>query len=417
MKHKTIVTDQKIVRQLNKVAILESVRQRPEGVSRAEVARLTTLSRATVSAIVDELLSDGIVVESGTAKSRGGRRPTLLQLNSKAGWVIGIDIGATHLRVLVADSRGGVLAQSESEFDIAAGPEDGLDLVDKLMEGTVQKAGRSLEPVTAIAVSVPGPVVADAGMVVAPPIMPGWDGYPIRRRLQERWKRPVYIDNDAALGALGEWTFGGGQGVSNLAYIKIGTGIGCGILIDGKIYSGVVGTAGEIGHVTIREDGPPCRCGNYGCLEAMAGGRAIALRAQQAVGAGQRTMLADLGHGHEISARDVAEAARQGDAVSQQLLSDAGRHIGSALASLVNLLNPGLVLIGGGVVGAGRFLLDPIHEAVAARSMRASYEATRIELASLGDLSIVLGAAALALSHTFQNYVNSGHVRQAVQTH
>jgi predicted NBD/HSP70 family sugar kinase len=219
--------------------------------------------------------------------------------------------------------------------------------------------------------------------------MPGWDGFPIRERLAQKWGRPVFVDNDADLGALGEGTFGAGRGEPNLAYIKVGTGIGCGILLDGHIYRGVHGTAGEIGHVTISEDGPPCTCGNYGCLEAMAGGRAIAQRAQLAIKAGQRTALTTLNHNGEVSARDV------------------GRHIGGALASLINLLNPGLVLVGGGVAGAGEFLLNPIRAAAQERSMRAAFQSTRIELATLSARSVIMGALSLAMTQTFKSYVEA----------
>ncbi len=404
MATKKTATDPKIVRQLNKTAILEAVRDNQQGISRADAARLTVLSRATVSSIVDELLTAGIVREWGIAASRGGRPPTLLRLNPDAGYVIGIDMGASHARVVVADLLGKIVAEAESPMSIAGGPEACLSLVYPLVDSVLAKINCGFESVKGIGVGVPGPVVVSRGMVSAPPIMPGWDGFPIVERLQSRWHKPVALDNDADLGALGEWAFGAGQGISNLVYIKIGTGIGCGMVFDGQIYHGVLGTAGEIGHVTISEDGPPCKCGNYGCLEAMAGGEALAQRAQLAIKAGQPTVLAGK---TDITARDLAEAALAGDLVSQQLLGDAGRHIGSAIASLINLLNPGLVLLGGGVVGAGKFLLDPIGEAVKARSLRSAYNATRIEVAALGRHSTAMGAVSLALTEVFQYYVNN----------
>jgi len=390
---------------MNKAVVFDVLRLNQDGISRADVARVTELSRATVSAIVDELLEAGLVREARVGASRGGRRPTILELNPESGRVVGIDIGANHIVVAVADLRGHVLAECELPFDIAGGPQVGLEHVSSTIEKMLVEAKCEQESVKAIAVGVPGPVVAKMGAVAAPPIMPGWDGFPIQKQLRERWGRPVFVDNDADLGALGEWTYGAGNREPNLTYIKIGTGIGCGILIEGKIYRGVLGTAGEIGHVTISEDGPPCTCGNYGCLEAMAGGRAIAQRAQLAIKAGQRTSLAAINQGREVSARDVAEAAKEGDSISQQLLNDAGRHIGSALASLINLLNPGLVLIGGGVVGAGDFLLSPIRQVVSERSMRPSLQATRIEVAALRSKSTVMGAIALALTETFRGYV------------
>ena len=396
-----------IIRRLNKAATFNAVRDNHNGISRADVARVTGLSRATVSAIVEELINADLVREARIGASRGGRRPTILELNPDAGRVVGVDIGATHLIVAVAGLSGRTLAECEAPFDIAAGPTVGLEQVSLAVERMLQKAGCSWSDIVTAAVGVPGPVVTKLGMVVAPPIMPGWDGFPIRQRLQQLWNRPVFVDNDADLGALGEWTYGAGKGESNLAYIKIGTGIGCGILLNGEIYRGVLGTAGEIGHVTISEDGPPCTCGNYGCLEAMAGGRAIAQRAQLAVKAGQRTSLAVLSVEREVTAHDVAMAAKEGDAVSQQLLSDAGRHIGSALANLINLLNPGLVLVGGGVVGAGDYLLNSVRTAVNERSMRPSLQATRIDVAALGRRSALMGAVSLALTQTFRGMLRS----------
>jgi glucokinase-like ROK family protein len=396
--------EKKIVRQFNKDTILDLVRWAPEGISRAEIAQRLGVSRSTVSAVVDGLIASGLVFERGAGVSRGGRRPIVLEINPDAGRVVGVDIGATHLVVVVADLRGRVLAETETRADIARGTEVTLHEVFTQVDAALRSADCRFGEIDAIGVGVPGPVIAARGVVSSPPIMPGWDDFPIRQRLAEHWRKPVTLDNDADLGALGEWTFGAGRMEKSLVYIKVGTGIGCGILLDGQIYHGVLGTAGEIGHVTISEDGPPCTCGNYGCLEAMAGGRAIAQRAQLAVKAGQRTLLARKPF-DGITARDVAEAASSGDAVSQQLLSDAGRHIGSALASLINLLNPGLVLIGGGVAEAGVYLLDPIHEAVRQRSLRASLQATRIEVAALGRRATPLGAVSLAITETFRRHI------------
>lgn len=387
---------------MNKDVVLEFIRRTPGGISRAAIAQAMDVSRSTISAIVDELIANGLVLERGAGASRGGRRPIVLQINSEAGRALGIDIGATHALVTLADAQGHILAEAEAALDIAQSPETYLHHVYGLVETCLQHAHCALDDVKTIGVGVPGPVILDKGIVSAPPIMPGWDGFAIRERLQEKWTKPILLDNDADFGALGEWAYGAGQGESNLVYIKIGTGIGCGILLNGQIYHGVLGTAGEIGHVTITEDGPPCTCGNYGCLEAMAGGRAIAQRAELAVKAGQRTMLANVNHGRAITARDVAEAAQAGDVVSQQLLGDAGRHVGSAVASLINLLNPGTVLIGGGVMGAGEVFMNAVRQAVNERTLRSSLRAVRLEPAGLGRRSTVLGAVALAVTHTLR---------------
>jgi glucokinase-like ROK family protein len=406
--------DRNIVSQPNKDAILDVIRRDPEGVSRAEIAKRLNISRSTVSTIVDDLISSGLVLERGAGVSRGGRRPIVLGVNPDGGRVVGVDMGATHLLVVVADLCGRKLFETEAPWNIASGPQKCLKQMRGLVGLALDNAQCGLADVGAIAVGVPGPVVAAQGIVSSPPIMPGWDGFPIRGQLREHWLLPVVVENDANLGALGEWVFGAGRGESDLAYIKIGTGIGCGLLLGGKVYHGILGTAGEIGHVTVSPDGQPCKCGNYGCLEAMAGGRAIAQRAQMAVEARQPTVLADLPADREITAHDVALAAQAGDVISQQLLSDAGRHIGSTLASLINLLNPGLVLVGGGVAESGDLLFAAIQDAIRQRGLRASLQATRIARAALGRYSVSMGAVALALDVAFQAYTRAraGRLRQ-----
>lgn len=394
--------------------MIDLIRKSAEGISRAGIAELLRVSRSTASIIVDDLINSGLVVERGAGVSRGGRKPIVVEINPGAGSVVGVDVGATHILVVVADLLGQSLAEVEVPLTIAEGPVIGLPKIYAAVDEAVRAAKQRWGNVTAVGVGVPGPVDINRGLVSAPPIMPGWDGFPILQSLEDRWRKPISLDNDADLGAVGEWSFGAGQGESNMAYVKVGTGIGCGILIDGQIYHGVLGTAGEIGHVTISESGAPCTCGNYGCLEAMAGGRAIAQRAQMAIRAGQRTCLSEI-TGRELSAQDVAQAATVGDVVSQQLLSDAGRHIGSAVASLINLLNPGLVLIGGGVAEAGDYLLAPLQATVHERSLRASMQAARITRAALGRRSTALGAVASALTQTFQSYIEPDATRRIYQ--
>lgn len=401
-----------IVKQPNKDVVLDMIRRSPEGISRAEIAESLSVSRATVSAIVDRLIASGIVLERGAGVSRGGRRPIVLQLNPDAGRVLGIDLGATHLLVVVSDLSGHVLVEAEKQLDISDGPEVCLEQVRRLVDELLSQRAVTWEQIWAVGMGVPGPVITAQGMVSYPPIMPGWDRFPIRQHLESLWHKPAFVDNDADLGALGEGTFGAGRDESHLAYIKIGTGIGCGILLDGKIYHGVLGTAGEIGHVTISPDGPPCKCGNYGCLEAMAGGRAIAQRAKLAVAAGQPTMLAHRNHERPLTDQDVIQAARAGDPLSQQLLSDAGRLIGTALASLINLLNPGLIIIGGRMATAEDLLLEPIREAVQQRSLRASFQAARIVPAALGRRTTALGAAALAIENGLRLALYQSHSSQ-----
>lgn len=408
---KKLAVAPEFMRELNKALILNLVRQE-RTLSRTDIARRTRLSRSTVSTIVSELIEEGWVAECGTGKSRGGRRPILLAFNYQAGYVLGIGAGATHLLALVTDLDAKILAQIERPFDAAEGPQTGLPAIASIGQDCLDQAGIEASQLIGVGVGVPGPLDFQKGTIVAPPIMPGWSGIPVREQLQEALKAPVYLDNDANLGALGERHYGAGRGLDNLAYIKIATGVGCGLIIDGTIYHGQSGAAGEIGHVTIDEEGPPCKCGSYGCLEAMVGGPAIAQRAMMAIEAGQPTILAESISNGRLTAQDVDRAARQGDQLSQQLFRTAGRLVGIAVADVINLLNPGRVIIGGGVSQAGELILESLRETANQRSMRAAIGSADIVQAQLGRLSTALGAVALVLEETFRSPARdflSGH--------
>ncbi len=257
--------------------------------------------------------------------------------------------------------------------------------------------GISISEIMAVGVGVPGPVIKDAGMVMSPPIMPGWDRYPIRQTLEEAWGCPVSLNNDAELGALGEWAYGAGRGEKNLAFIKVGSGIGAGLIINQQIYGGTTGSAGEIGHITIEENGPLCTCGNHGCMEAFAGGNAIAIQARKMVQTGKRTLLSNIPL-ENITAREVAESARRGDLPSQEIIMRAGTFIGIAIAGVVNLFNPSAVIIGGGVAQAGDLLTTSIRQAVRDRSLHASEQSVHITTAMLGQRSSLIGATVQAIN-------------------
>ncbi len=385
------------VKNLNKLVLLEHIRLSRGGISRAELARRIGRSRAAVSTIVNDFLRQGILIEVGQGASAGGRRAVLLQLNPARGYLIGVDLGVTHYGLLITDLAGQVRYEVSRPWQIADGPRPCLDAVRQLVQESLSAAGVPLQAVLACGVGVPGPINIRLGGVVNPPVMPGWDGYPIRAELEGAWNCPVYLENDANLGALGEWTFGAGRDTEMLVYIKVGSGVGAGVVYQGQIVRGETGSAGEIGHVTVLADGPRCRCGNQGCLEALAGGQALAAQAAEAVQSGVATQLSLLAPPEQLTAREVGLAARRGDLVAQQLLSQAGRYLGLSVANLVNLLNPGLVVVGGGVAQVGDLLLDPLRQTVRRRTMAALRDTVRITSASLGRRSTALGAIALAM--------------------
>jgi glucokinase-like ROK family protein len=394
------------VKNLNKHVALDLIRFSPMGISRIELSRELGLTRAAVTAIVNDLIVAGLVRETNGGTS-GGRRPINLEINPKSGLVVGVDVGATHVTLILADHLAKVIDETNAPLDILQGPNVCLAYVDNLFKSWLEKMGIEISRICTAAVGVPGPVVSGAGMVSGPPIMPGWDRFPIRQWLQEAWGIPVSLGNDAEFGALGEWAYGAGRGEKNLAYIKVGTGIGAGLLIDGQIYRGSTGSAGEIGHITLEENGPQCTCGNHGCLEALAGGRAIAQKAAQAVRRGERTSLTEVSPLDMITARDVITAARKGDHLSQRLVQEAGYYLGTAIASMVNLFNPSMVVIGGGVAQVGDLLLDPVRKTVKQRSLLVASRAVNITAAVLGRRSSGMGAVAQAISMSLHRVAES----------
>jgi glucokinase-like ROK family protein len=393
------------VKSINKRMILDMIRFTPGGISRAEIARQIFLTRAAVSSIIDDLEVIGLVDETETGSATVGRRPILLAINPNFGYIVGIDMGATHLGLVITDFSAHVLEEIEHPFSVADGPLSCLSKVDGYLSELLTRLKLNINQITAVGMGVPGPVVADVGEVSSPPIMPGWDEYPIRKHLEELWHVPVSLGNDAELGALGEWAYGAGRAEANLAYIKVGTGVGAGLLLNGQIYRGTTGSAGEIGHITIQENGPLCTCGNYGCLEAMAGGLAIARKAREAIEAGKRTQLSAIPP-DKILAVNVAAAAQRGDLVAQQIITEAGSHLGIAIASLVNLFNPGMVVIGGGVSQLGDLLLEPIRKTVMERSLNSAARAARITSAVLGRRASSIGAVVQAINLSLDRLVD-----------
>lgn len=385
------------IKSFNKHAAIDLIRFAGKGISRSDIAEELGLTRAGVTIIVNDLLESGIILETNSRSTPSGRPPVALELNPEYGLVAAIDMGATHLSVAVADFSARIIQETEHPFRIDNGPEKCLREVSQTLEVIVEKCGIKIKDLAAVGVSVPGPVVTDAGMVMAPPIMPGWDRFPIRDTLEKLWKVSVTINNDADLGALGEWAYGAGRGERNLAFIKVGSGIGAGLIIDHQIYVGSTGSAGEIGHLTIDKNGPLCTCGNYGCLEAFASGSAIEIQAQKLVESGKRTLLTKAGE-NRISVSDVADAARRGDLAAQEIIKRSGTFIGIAIANLINMINPSIVIIGGGVAQVGDLLTGPIRQEVRERSLRASEHAVRITTAMLGRRSSLIGALVQAIN-------------------
>ena len=361
--------------------------------SRVELADRLGVSRTTVAAEVGRLGELGLAHERGQAASRGGRRSTLVDLADGIRFV-GIAIGATGMSVGITDGRLAVLAQRNVPCDLTKGPEPVLAQALGQVRELLAELGIA-RPVGA-GVAVPGPVDFHRGVPVSPPIMPGWDGYRVSEVVARELGCPAVLDNDVNAMAMGEQHAGVARNAKDFLFVKLGTGIGCGIVIDGKLYRGLNGCAGDIGHIRIEEFGPMCACGNTGCLEAFAGGAALARDATAAARSGRSevlaAMLADKG---TLTAADVALAVAQGDAHSVQLVRDCGRRVGQVLASLVSFFNPGMIVVGGRVTGLGHSLLAEIRGVTYRRSFPLATGNLPIVLGELGEATGVIGCARL----------------------
>jgi glucokinase-like ROK family protein len=384
------------------VTILDEIRL-GRSTSRSELAARTGLSRAVVAQRVGELIERGLISERGRGASTGGRPPRRLVFRADAGHVLVADLGATGIDVAVTSLDGRVLGHIDEPVDIAAGPELVLARVETLFDQLLAGVRGLPGPTWGIGIGLPGPVEFRTGRPISPPIMPGWDGFPVRERFGDRYRAPVWVDNDVNVLALGEWRAGIAVGHIDVVVIKVGTGIGAGIIANGRLHRGARGAAGDVGHVQVVDDPSiVCRCGNVGCLEALAGGAAIARDGEAAArdGRSQRLRLVVDERGR-VTAADVAWAAGFGDPVAVALIQQAGRRVGAVLATAVNMLNPSLVVVAGGVARSGDLLLAAIRETVYRRSLPLATRDLQVRASSLGSLAGVIGASSMVLDELF----------------
>jgi len=374
---------------------------RDEGaVSRAELGDRLELTRPRLLAEVERLVAAGLIAEAGMAASRGGRRSTLVELHPRLRFAA-VDLGASSIDVEVTNGRLEPVATYRETADIRSGPKAILQRVNELLAKA--KTDGVYEKLDAVGIGVPGPVSFRDGVPVSPPIMPGWDRYPVRELLAREHGCPAVVDNDVNIMAIGERHGGVAHSVDDFLFIKIGTGIGCGIHLAGDVYRGVDGCAGDIGHIQVDSHGPVCSCGNTGCLEALFSGSALARDALAAARNGDSPALAErLTANGEIVARDVADGAAEGDVTCIRLIRDGGRRVGGVLATLVSFANPSMIVIGGGLAQLGHILLAEIRSVVYRRSLPLATGNLPVVLSELGSRAGVTGAAVLASDTAFE---------------
>jgi predicted NBD/HSP70 family sugar kinase len=371
-------------RRISRDAVLAMLREYG-GVSRAELVERTGLSRPTVSSIVAELQEAGLVDEAPepTASDGVGRRPALLRLNRNAGAALGIDFGKRHLRVALGDLGHELLAERREELAFDHPAEAGIDHAAALVDELLAEARVRRDSLVGAAMGLPGPVTGPKGELGSSTILPGWVGVRAAEAMSARLGLQVTVDNDANLGALAEWTQGAGRGCDTLVYVKVSTGVGAGLIVDGQPFRGATGTAGELGHTVVEPNGRICRCGNRGCLETLVGSQALLDELRPSLG--------------EISVADMLRAAEAGDLACRRIINDAGTAIGGALATLCNLINPERIVVGGELADAGEMLLEPARVALGRGAIASAAAAAELVSGVLGERAEVLGAVALAL--------------------
>lgn len=368
-------------------------------ISRAEIARLASLSRSTVSEIVSEILPLGIVTQIGEGLSRGGRRPIVLEFQDDACVILGVEMGATHVVVALTDLRGRVLTWESREHPVRTDPPGTRLLIAHLCQACLAASAGAGRPLVGIGVAVPSPMDPAHPDRLSTIVLPAWKARLGLEDLARHYGVPLMVDNDANLGALAEHWWGAGRGVDDLAYIKVAMGVGSGHVIGGEIYRGATGVAGEIGHLSIDSQGKPCICGLRGCLVTLVGGPALVARAAELGAEFPESRLA----GKKITVFDLENAALADDALALKVAQEAAAHLGRAIAGLLNLMNPSLVIIGGDLARLGDLLLDPLRETVKSRTLVSSVAAAEIRSSDLGERAIAMGAATMVLKATLED--------------
>lgn len=396
------------------MANISDVESRREGVTNEPLARIldliirgrartrpalieqTGLGRTVVVQRVEQALELGLIEDTGSVASRVGRAPRKLSFRAGVGRILVSVYGARRVELGITDLMGNVLASQAEEWDISLGPERSMQFTSERFDEMIAELGREV-PIWAAAIGVPGPVEFASGRPVAPPIMPGWDGYDIRGWVEDRYGLPVWVDNDANLMAMGEYLHGD-HDAEDLLFVKVGTGIGAGIIAGGEIQRGSNGAAGDIGHIATAGSEIPCRCGQLGCLEATAGGWALVRDAEVEAREGASKWLAErLEHrGGVLHLDDIVEGVRGGDPICVQLVTGSARAVGESLATVVNVVNPAVVAIGGSLGRTGDTFLAPAREHVFRRTAPLASRSLRVVASSLGQRQGIIGGASLA---------------------
>jgi len=392
------------LKEINRSKILNLLRSHGS-LSRTELARISGLNNKTITNIINYFLSKQIVISTGLTKSGEGRRKEHLKINSNRYYSIGIDIGASHISTTLIDLEGNILCEKTYSFRFGL---RGSIILEKMMSLTQQLFDESavdMKRILGIGFTAPGFFDKEMGIWNLAFNIAEWNTVPIKDILSNNFHTDIYLQDCSRSMALAELWYGEGKDLDNFILVDIGQGIGLGIVINGFLYEGSNLKSGEIGHLIVDPDGRRCTCGNYGCLESVASGTAIAAIVQEKIKAGVSSKVVDLVNDHidEISAIDVVEAANMNDSLSIEVLKYAGENLGKAISYIINLFNPGLIVLGGQLSKAGAYLIDPLLSTVKKSTLPNLFNDVSIKMSKLGHLSASLGAATIVINDKIFN--------------
>lgn len=386
-----------LIRALNRSSVLNTVKNTGP-VARTDIARITGLSPATVTAITSELIEDNLVFEKAAGDSSGGRRPILLALNPHGGYVVGIKLTEHEAIGALTDLEATVITLQTQPWK-GSTPQEAVQVMSRLVHTLAAEKGVRKKQLLGVGVGLAGIIDAERGILRSTPFF-DWNDLPLRNLLQSSLNLPVYIDNDVNTFTLAEKWFGSGQGIDDFITVTIGRGVGMGIVVNGQLYRGVGGGAGELGHIVLDPLGPQCSCGKRGCLEAYIGDQALVQEARQAALRGDLPATLQ-------DAQNLVDLAASGEPAARKILAQAGERLGIALANLINLFNPKLVVIGGEGTRAGEWLFHPMQHIIQQNTIPGLVKETTLQVEPWGDAAWARGAASLVLGELFQSPVHS----------
>lgn len=395
--------NQGFVKDLNKAIVLNAIWNQPD-TCRAEISRLSGLNRATVSSLVEELIADGYVVETGMGESALGRKPVMLRPNAKACVMVGVDLGVDYAKLAMADFTMNILATETLCIGEDPNHEDVISRINACIGHFIDNAPATARGLAGIGMGVPGLVDSEKGVLAFAPNL-RWENVPLGKLMHSQFDVPVFVDNEANAGAMGEKWFGAGKGAQNMLYFSAGIGIGAGILVDGRLLRGSKGYAGEVGHFTVIPDGLRCGCGNQGCWETVASESAAINRVKAAIAAGRRTVLRDVvslrqsdSGPSRLNADDLFEACKKGDEVAIEALRETGKSLGLGIAGFVNAFNPELVIVGNSMGRMNGFVMDEAEREMRKRAPAQLSNGLKLVPAMLGADACVVGAISMVLN-------------------